>query len=191
MKPHPKKEKKRSSLPWVVFIIILMIGSTIGYVFSGLQNDNKQNSDLVYNGYTFTQTESGWTFLYNNKIIYVDYLPDEVKDIPLESFPLGNSKVYLVYKPSEKDNNIDYSLRKVYSVLRGNGFNTFLACSDEQDCPDIPIVDCENSLSPIVLFKKEDLLKTSINGKCLVLEGDAIGLSKASDRFIYSVLGVI
>jgi len=191
MKSHHKKEKRRSSLLLVVFIVILMIGSTIGFVFSGLQNDNSQSSDITYDGYAFIQTESGWTFLYNNKVIYVDYLPDEVKDIPLENFPLGNSKVYLAFKPSEKNNNIDYSLRKVYSVLRGNGFNAFLACNDEIDCPDIPVVDCEDSLFPIILFEKSDLLKTSINGKCLVLEGDAIGLSKASDRFIYSVLGVI
>lgn len=192
MKSSFKREKKKSSFLWVLFIVLLMFGSSIAYVFiGGFSNQPKQKSDFTYKGYAFTKTDTGWMFSYQNSIIQVDYLPTEVADFPFQNIPLTHEKVYLAFNATERDSNMDYSLRKTATFLKGRGYQPVLACIAEQDCPDIPVVSCKDTQAPILLFQKRKITQSSIEGSCLVLEGATLGLSKLSDRFLYALLGVM
>ena len=146
------EKRKKGPLLWAVFITILMLGSTIGYVFSGFQDNTQEKADHIYKTYSFTKTESGWVFFKDNKQVYVDYLPEEVESIDFTTIPFDKGKVYAAFKSTEKDSSLDYSLGKVYTFLKERDYNPFFACILEEGCPDIPIVDCQESSFPIVLF---------------------------------------
>src|SRR3989338_5015022 len=169
MKDLKEKEnrKRRKSMLWALFVIVLMAGSSIAYVFSSIGQDNTPKTDFEYHGFTFTKTDSGYYFLYQNKPIQVDYLPSEVANIPYQSMPLVSSKVYFAFNATERDVNLDYSMRKVYSVLRGKGTVTTIACTSEIDCPDIPIVYCDSSPSPVIVFRSGVSSRGYIEGQSI------------------------
>ena len=75
------KKKDKSKLYMGLFIIFLMVSSTIGFMYSS-DNSKKQGK------YSFTQTDNGWTTYINDQYWSFDYLP---KDVPNADINLGSS----------------------------------------------------------------------------------------------------
>ena len=193
--PKDSDKKSKKTIYFVIVIVFLMVSSVVGFViFSGAGNDNNEvNADFEYNGYGFTKLNSGWLTKINQAEVYFDYLPTEVSEINYnkEEKLSISSKVYLAYDPAEKDSNMDFILGKVDQNLRILGYTTNLACINEQNCPDIPIVDCSNNQN-VLLIKIGNTNRIYKQDGCLFVEGeDIIGVSKSSDKFIYSITGVM
>ena len=164
----------------VIFIIVIMISSAIGFVY--INPDANQNANAInYKGFDFTLTSSG-KYIVNieGKEFIFDYLPDEIKDIEMPDFSLASDKYYLITNPLDKNENIDYSLNKIGYTLNLLGIRAVLACDIEQECdPNMPIKDCSNDA---FYFKKSNVNKVYLQDKCLVIEGDETGLSKSVDK---------
>ena len=193
--PKDSDKKSKKTIYFVIVIVFLMVSSVVGFViFSGAGNDDNQTTaDFEYNGYGFTKLNSGWLTKINQADVYFDYLPTEVSEINYnkEEKLSISSKVYLAYDPAEKDSNMDFILGKIDQNLRILGYTTNLACVNEQNCPDIPIVDCNNNQN-VLLIKIGETNRIYKQDGCLFVEGeDIIGVSKSSDKFIYSITGVM
>ena len=188
--PDSGNKISKKSLYLTIFIVVIMVSSVIGFVaFTG--QDDGVKADLEYNGFSFIKANSGWITKINSRDIYFDYLPNEVKDINYDKSKLSiQSKVYIAYDPSKKE-NMDFILSKLDSNIKSLGYTTNLACVKEKNCPDVPVVDCESKDN--ILFLKIDNKNDIYRDKgCIIIEGiDTIELAKATDRFIYSITGVI
>ena len=177
---------KCSNLIIPLFIISIMVFSVIGFMWGG---NSEEKSPSLLDNYGLTKINNKW-ILEKDGIQYVfDHHPDELKEIPLEQFNINNPKYYLIFDPEDKDNNLDYSLGKLYYTLKQFNIQIFLACSKEENCGlDIPIKDCsEHSF----YFKKSEETKVYLNENCIMVEGDNQGWSMAVDKLNYLFLGVI
>lgn len=168
--------KKLSKRIWLsVFIVFIMVSSTLGFIYSG--NTETKN----YNEYKFKRTDNGWASFIEKTDSYrtFSYLPNEVED--LGSVDLNSDFAYIV-----DDGNSGYgnSLKNIFSsagivsqIVSLNGNNN------------LPIVNCTNEL-PIFVLKSNLSMETKIynDGKCVFIEGN---LNKGIDFLAYTAYEVI
>ena len=163
------------------FIILIMIASVL--------NIGEKEEKQKYNNYVFTKTERGWLTYVNNQAIMFNYLPQELEDITIPSLNLNSKKVYILIDPEEITIQ-DYNIQRLIYTLRYLNINTFLACSKETNCPDIPIIDCSNP-NFVFYFKLSNETKTYKENNCLILEGNNDGQLMLVERLNYALFGII
>lgn len=189
MRFKEKKEKRTKSFLIVIFIVIIMASSTIAYIY--IKPSEEDKTDYRYNNYEFFKAEQGWITTIGNTQFLFDYNPGELEEISVKDLNLNiENKAYITLDMAEKDNNMDYSINKLGRTIRYAGRSVFLACINEENCPDIPLVDCDNQ-NKVFYLKKAEKNKVYMKDNCVVIEGDAIGISKLVDRISYSLLGVM
>ena len=181
---------KKSKLLLVIFIIFIMITSVIGYFSFDNQNQANNINIIDYNGFKFQPTEEGrWTVNKNNINFIFDKLPNELEDINLPNFQITQDKVYLLYNASNFIPNNDYSVGKLYYTLQNLGIRPVFACINEEDCPaQLPIKNCEDEA---FYFKLDNTTNIYKDNKCLVIQGNNIGMSTIVDKINLRLLGVI
>jgi hypothetical protein len=136
-------------------------------------------------------SQSGkWVVDVNKKSYWLDYFPKEVEKISIPDIT-PQEKIYIIFEPSEKDENMDYSISKLAYTLSNLGKRVVLACASEKDCPDIPLKGCNGAEYPFY-FKKgpESTEKSFKDGNCLVIQGDAVGMSRVVDKVTLKLLGI-
>ena len=158
---HEDRKNRKRNIIWALFIIIIMVSSVLGYI----EMRSNEESKYSYNGFKFAKQNDKFVTTINNK----NY----------------------VFNASERDQNLEYVLSKVSYTLNSLGYSIVFACAEEEDCPDIPIVKCNEGKDAVLFKKTNSTEKIYTINKCNVIEGDAIGLVKASDRFNYHILGVM
>ncbi|MFH1839900.1 MAG: hypothetical protein ABH849_02010 [Nanoarchaeota archaeon] len=181
-----KKDNNKKKVFLGIFIVVIMVSSILGYTFK----EDEEDSGIVFNGVQFYQNQDKWVAYVGNGYFAFDYLPNEVEEIQYETFQINSNKVYLGYIPTEKNVNFDYGLSKVYSTLNSLGIKSVLACSEEENCPDIPLVDCSNEFQVVSFIESEDN-KIYKEDNCIILECTSDEISKCADTFNYVLLGVI
>jgi hypothetical protein len=137
---------KKSNLILAVFILLIMVSSVIGFIYSPKDQNNPNQNSIDYKGFKFQITnDNRFITNFNGNNIIFDYNPNELKDINVPNFQLTKDKVYLIFNPDERDNNLDYAISKIAYNLQFKNIRGILACSTEKNCPnEIPIKDCNN-----------------------------------------------
>ena len=181
---------KKSKLLLVVFIIFIMITSVIGYFSYNNQNQANNINIIDYNGFKFQTTQEGrWITSKNNINFIFDKLPSELENINLPNFQITQDKVYVLYNASNFNPGNDYSVGKLYYTLQNLGIRAVFACINEENCPtQYPIKDCSNEA---FYFKLENTTKVYKDNKCLVIQGNNIGMSSIVDKINLRLLGII
>ena len=193
MRKKNKQKNNKIGLWAVIVIVILMLSSTIGYVFKG-------NSNKKYGDSSFSRTDDGtWYTKINGKQIAFNYFPSDIEDINLSNEIINKIKntsmVYFTYNPENNYRegiaviNLELTnilLRdfKVYSangLTKNNTFNT-------------PIIGCNNAttLIPVIYFNESNQTNIYLNNNCIVLNGrtgnDFLALK---ERLLYGLFGII
>lgn len=170
---------KKSNLILVVFIIIIMVSSVIGFIY--VPKDNLDQNSIEYKGFKFEITTDGrYTTTLNGNNLIFDNNPLSLETINLPDFKITQDKIYLIFIPEERDTSLDYSMSKLAYTLQIKGIRSVLACSKEKNCPnEFPIKDCNNTA---FYFKKSNLTKVYKDSNCIVLEGDNLNLNKYVDK---------
>jgi len=192
--------KKKSGLNLKVLVPVFIIGilvlSTIGFI---LGQNTEQQTEITggvvkYGGFEFYKTQNDkWVVNVGGKQYLFDYSPDELSSINVPYFVVPD-RVYLLFEPVEKDNNMEYAFTKLYSTLSNLGKRAVFACISEENCPDVPIKDCSEDFA--FYLKKGVEEEGSVEGRvfidqnCVVIEGDAVGMSKAVEAVELRILGV-
>ena len=156
-----------------LMIVFLMVSSTIGFMYGGSEDTREK-----YNGFTFTKTTQGWlTYIGGQKFIF-QYLPNELESIEFNE--LNYENLYLAYSPGEITNELSYSFNLLYGTFILKDIIPQPACFEELDCPDLPIVSC-NEGKNIIGFGNE-------TEGCFMISENYI---KNTERIVYDILGVI
>jgi hypothetical protein len=142
-----RKEKNNKKIIWAVFIALVMIMSVLSFALP--RGDDSNASSYKYNDYEFKKAEGDWVLYLNDVYYKFDYLPEEVKNISFDPFSINSSKIYVAYVPKDRDVSMDYSINKLFYLFGSLGVMPRLACIEEEGCPDIPLVDCNNKASVI------------------------------------------
>ncbi len=158
------KKRERKKLYIGLFIVFLMVSSTLGFIYGS------DGASKKVNGHKFTQTDRGWQVYIGNAYWYFDYLPDQ---LDFES-NIGRltSKVFVVMG----DTNYYYDLSSKFALL---GVIT--------EKIDLEGVDCDGEFSTLVFTYKNDN-KIYKESNCVYFEGNTNVLI---DRLFYEALGVI
>ncbi|MBU2496851.1 MAG: hypothetical protein KJ767_02225 [Nanoarchaeota archaeon] len=209
LKPLTSKrtgEKKRNTFGMIItlFIAIMFLGSTIGYIFYSENQDNN-NEIHTYKNYKFVQTDYGWQTNTDYGQIATTYLPEETKDIECDCVflnyqTLQANKAYVVALTSSER----YAANE---LLRNFQFNNVqLACLPEDannsECENIPLKSCKNadSSTRIIIFKEKEIIsegenmsklvsgKIGFDNNCLIIEGK--DLIKVSDKVIFKIFEI-
>lgn len=186
-------------MAWVIIILISssVLGAIGGAIFSPSGAVVAQTEE--YNGYTFLNNGGQWVVSVGGKDLYFSYPPKAVEDlaIPLDLTSWRNSPtIYLGYNPKE-NNTTSSEMTYLAGTLSALGIRSQLACTVEDDCPDIPVVDCSKST---IVFSQANNSSNYNNNKtvistdnnCLIVETkEFYELHRITERIIYGLLGVM
>ena len=177
---------KKSQLFVSIFIAVIMISSIIGFMYSPKEAETLSTTE--FNGVKFYQSQNKWVALKDNQQFTFDYSPPELANITLPAtYYLNTNKLYIIYNASEQDSSITYLAQKMYTNLGNLGRTISIACISEQDCPDIPIKDCQQPA--IYLKKAPDNIMYNYES-CLVIAGDNLYQNQAVDKLDQAFIGV-
>ncbi len=191
-KDPKQKQTKKKFLSILIGIILLM--SVIGFILPiyGPNNSDNQNiqNTIKYNNKEFFLLQDGrYATQIGQGNIVINNNPLELSSITIPYYPITSNKVYLAYNP-DKAENIDFIIQKFNNIILLTNSRPVNACIiDNEDCPDIPIISCNDNEQTIKILKSN---KNSIyqDKNCLVFEGDISYLDKASDKFLLNILGI-
>ena len=188
-----RKEKRKWGL--IVFIIIIMIGTTFSFVFFGFQT---QTDVAKYNGIKFVRYADRWEAKINGKRAAFSFLPAEVKDLNASgdfSKMLQNKiEIDVTY-----DSNDTYKesialaqhqmglVLSQYGIFVRKGFinnNTF----------NVPVIACKDASAnvPVIYFKTANSTNIRVESNCVIAEASSeINFIKLKDKLLYGILGVV
>lgn len=188
MKVKPPRAKKVSNKKnWFIGLAIafVMVSSALA-----LWKGEDPNTNYKYGAYEFIKTERGWTTLFDGNYINFDYGPKELENLTISINPVVGNKVYLAYNPLDKDTNMNYVLQKLYETMVLLKIRPILACYQEKNCPDIPIINCkgEDTVFKIIKSNETNIYKED---SCLVIEGNISELNRVANKLSLILLGII
>ncbi len=190
-----RKEKKNllSKNAMTIFIVIIMVGSVIGYMFGRGTEDS-----FKYNGYRFLKKGNKLVLKINKAEFEFDYLPSSVEDINISSEILDKFS-NTIEIDSTYDNNskwkegigiAQYDLEQGFNNL---GIYLVKGLTTENDYG-LPIIRCEDATTkvPVLYFKESNQTKVWIDDNCVIAEAKSeIDFIRIKDRLLYGLLGVM
>ena len=188
-----RQENKLARNLVTIFIVVLMVGSVIGYMFG-----RDSGEILKYNDHKFLKRGDKLILKVNKVELKFDYFPSNVEDIAVDSEVLGKF-LDKVEVDSTSDNNCkwktgiavaQFDLEIFFNTI-GIYFVKGLTTENEFG---MPIIGCEDATSktPVIYFKESNQTKIFINGNCIIAEAKSeIDFIRIKDRLIYGLLGVI
>jgi len=176
-----------SKIIFALFIAFIMITSVIGFIWSSDSSENNFEV-LEYKGHQFKNINGKYLLELNGNEYVFDNSPYGLNGFDFEQFSLESNKYYILFNPVEKDLNMEYSMQKLYLVLRSLNINVQLACSKEEGCDNnLPVKSCEEYS---FYMNKGDNIKVHKDNKCVVIQGDNQGISRAVDKINLMLLKV-
>jgi len=171
-----------------LFIITIMVLSVLGFIIGQDEDSTTPNNGLSYNGFQFARMNEKYILDKDGKQYYFDHFPTELENVTIPSITITSPKYYVLFNASEKDTPLEYAMQKLTYSLTQFGIKMVLACDSEENCPDIPIKDC-NDYS--FYFKKAEQNRVYLYENCIMITGDNQFLSEAVDFIDYKLLGVL
>jgi len=185
-----KHEKKNKMGIWVIiFIVVIMLTSTIGYVFKG-------GSKEKYNGFSFSRIENnGWYTEINGRQIGFNYFPADLESINLSSEIVdkikGTNMVYFTHDPENR-------YREDIALLKEMFWPYFQIYADSgltvNNTLGLPVVNCDNATIslPVIYFKDSNQTGFYLDNNCIICEiRPGEDFTALKERLFYSLFGVM
>jgi len=205
--PRETKTLLIAILVVIVFFIVFFLArnmlSPTGEVVTidDLHNQNIEGDETVfnylYNGYSFVFTNGLWNTQVQSPVdetlfdIPLHYGPKDLEDISVVgSLDIGFYKpnVYVAFDPLSEDMQyVALSAAELsLNLIKGLGVVPTAACAQNETeaCEDRPIITCDGDEAVVYIKKAEDTL-VSLEGDCVVIQGDGENIIRATDRFLY------
>ena len=189
-----KERKEKKKLGLILFIVFIMIGTSVSFVFFGFSPATER---VKYNGFSFVNNGNIWIAEINGREAAFSFLPGEVENILAEDFSKrlqGKFEIDATY-----DSNSTYKesialahhqmglTLAAYSIFVRKGFTT-------NNTFNLPIITCDNATInvPVVYFRHGNATNININNNCIIAEASAnADFIKVKDRLLYGILGVM
>ena len=190
-----RKEKKRFGL--IVFIVIIMIGTSFSFVFFGF---SPSEDKVKYNNFLFTldPKDKIWLVKVDNRVAAFSFLPNEVTNIMDSDDSIQKLRSKIEIDVTSDINNtfkeaialaqhqMSLTLEK-YNIYVRKGFTTNTSFN-------LPVINCKIATqnAPVVYFNQGDSTHIHSEGSCIILEASTnADFIKVKDRLMYGILGVI
>ena len=188
-----KKEKKRWGL--ILFIVFIMIGTSVSFVFFGFSPAAER---VKYNGFSFVNNGNIWIAEINGREAAFSFLPKEIESInmPYDALQRLQNKFEIdvtydlnsTYKESIALAHHQMGLTlATYNIFVRKGFTT-------NNTFNLPIITCDNATINVlvVYFRHGNATNININNNCIIAEASAnADFIKIKDRLLYGILGVM
>jgi hypothetical protein len=182
-----RKEKRMRTIMAIV-VTLLLGASTAAYALMETSSTEKKE----YNGFKFTQTDSGWKEKKTG--ITTSYLPSDVENITLNGNPglddfSGNA--YVAALSSQEITAVNELLRTL-SIEKASP-----ACSvryeNESFCADLPIKSCNDASkgSNVIIFESSNETSIDYGNYCITIKGSSEDAVKSADRIIFALYSII
>lgn len=179
-------EKKSSRNKTILSIVLgaLMLLSTAGYALYRFDNPSIQKK-IKYNNIEFSFLDDGyWHFTINNKNFATQYNPIDTANISsVLNIRLANYNSKNLYFSYDSNR---FGAEEILRNIGNYADRVQYACLEE--CKeDLPVKNCSDNIIIIqnineTLIKQEDA--------CVYILADSENAVKASDKFIFSILGI-
>jgi hypothetical protein len=207
-KSYRKKIKKKNKFLSQNFIlgsliVVLMISSVFGIIFSGY-NNNSGVDELNYNGYEFQVQNFGGYSKYittiNKEKVSFYYLPNDVEQINISDSALNliSTKSFF-YFTSDIDSLVkehialaQYEFGEALSQSFGSMYQvTFI---NTTIFPSATQISCENATdtTPVIYFRLTNETEIENKGNCIYFNGDDTdSFLRLTSRVLYDLYGII
>jgi len=192
-----KKRKEKKKFGLILFIVFIMVGTSVSFVFFGFA---PVSDKVKYNKYTFTfvPNQNIWTAKINGREAAFSFLPKDV-----ESIFLFNDSIKRLQSKFEID--VTYDLNSTYAqpialaqhqmeltlaaygIYLRKGFTT-------NNTFNLPVITCNDaSLTvPVVYFRYGNTTNIHTENNCITAEASTnADFIKVKDRLLYGILEVI
>lgn len=190
-KEKERKDRNRSVAIGIILVFVMIL-STAGYAI----RQGREEESLKYKGFTFMRDERGW-LLQEPFTLLTRFNPKEVEGIGcscrmgIDDF--ANQEVYFVAFSSDE--------RTAAGEILGNLpiFRAQQACLEGDDnrtgCAELPLKNCfDNRIISIKVIKEENETFTPRayqQNRCLFIEANPSNITRAADRALFSIYGII
>ncbi|KHO53865.1 hypothetical protein J4476_03960 [Candidatus Woesearchaeota archaeon] len=184
--------KKNLSMIVVFGILGIMILSAVSFSFLGKDNTPQGNNEDNYNGYKFVQNEGYWTSNIGGKNIQFQYHPRDLEEINIDAATNYNlkDKIYILFN-SKENKETDQDLQRARALLLTIKQQVYFGCANEQECGDMPIINCKTEKNSAIYFKQSTENKAYTEDNCLILEYKIDDKNKLIEKLYYTKAGVI
>ena len=171
------EKRKKSTLAIGIFILVLMVLSTLGYAFIygpgfSSQQDNPQSSEP-------TNVGGKWAVNFEGQTFYFTHSKDEVSEIEVSSTANLNDYVNTQLYVDSTNQAVNSELAAVLARYSSRIQRACYGSCEE----DIPEKDCTTNL---IVWKDAAESKVYQEQNCVFIEGDL----RAVDAFLYHLLGM-
>ncbi len=161
-----------------ILLIVLMVGSSLGYAFS-LFGDSKQDSSSTDNEPYFDGAR--WVITVGGSSFYLTHGPSDVTNVSIEGAPsLGDFAGKTAYVASEDK----VAQQMVLQLLSQYAERVQAACYGPCEDSDLPEKNCAEALVVIRSSSEPRIWKDQ---SCTFLEGDV----RTAEAYIYYLLGYL
>ncbi len=199
-------EKAEKGMQFVFIVAIVTIILVIAGIFGVRYLLPKEKLETVtYNQFTFTKMAGSWftQWQYNNELytIPLRFNPYEVENISFSGNlngifddynityvtfdPTGANMAYVALAGSELSINLAQVM----------GINLSASCTTNETfaeaCQNRTIARCGDAGKSVIYLKEDNETKADINGSCITIQGKGLDLTRAVDRILYRVYGIM
>lgn len=188
-----KRERKKWGL--ILFIVLIMIGTSFSFVFFGFSPVTEK---VKYNKISFVNNGNIWIARIDGKEAAFSFLPKDVESISASEDISGRLRnKFEIDATYDLNNTYKESIAlaqhqmgltlAAYGIFVRKGFTT-------DNTFNLPVITCNDATAnvPVVYFKHGNSTNIKLNNNCIIAEASKNeDFIKAKDRLLYGILGVM
>jgi hypothetical protein len=189
--------EKRNKIILSVVIALVMILSTIGFLYNRESNDNELKYTIKNKTYTFIREDDQYVLNLNKEKIGFYYLPFEIELNMSDDIinQIKNSKIiYITFKPEAGyPEYIDVARFGLTNIFMAKNIYAINGITEENEKYALPVVTCENATAyvPVILMEETNITNIEIENNCIKLQGKRLDFIKFRDIIIYKMYGIL
>ena len=188
-----KKERKKWGL--ILFIVFIMIGTSVSFVFFGFSPATER---VKYNGISFVSNGNIWIAKINGRDAAFSFLPSDVEDIiAFEDLSGRLQNKFEIDVTSDANSTFKepIALAQHQMGLTLSAYNIYLRKGfTANNSFNLPAITCSDSTLnvPVIYFKSGNATKILVEGNCIIAEAPTnADFIRAKDRLLYALLCVM
>jgi len=201
MRPRKRRNKNRPKILIAIFVISIMVLSTIGFIVDFAVNPSEETQDIQYGDFIFTQTDQGLltTDINGQQVTFFTFPPSvEYIQIPQDALDMMQKaytiKVTYDVNATEAETLafVQYSLEQ--SIPKVVGTVVERGITEAIDDGVLPRITCDDATfdKPVLYLKQGDDIRISYENGCIIAEAvDRFSILHIHDRLLYGMFGVI
>jgi hypothetical protein len=192
-KDREGKRKKTVQILLGLFIVFIMVASVLELT---LYRGN--GGELQYGKYTFSVDEKTrlYTTMVDKKQYAFRYFPGELLDINVSAGvrPLLANAQAIIYTFDPNMTDVQHVEQVRYELARDLPKQSILAVTDNTTgYENLPVASCADAapLMPVIYFSSAENSSITVQGSCILVQGQGLHFYRLRDVLLYTYLGVL